>query len=110
GVAVSLYVNDNLIGEMTPFFDTVWERYGLDEYRLIPCFYNDFCPQVGDVVKIKASANGFEDAEGETALPIDRTIEVLTSHISVILIGGEHKAQILITTLPVEAKDIIAHS
>lgn len=72
GVAVSLYVNDNLIGEMTPFFDTVWERYGLDEYRLIPCFYNDFCPQVGDVVKIKASANGFEDAEGETAtLPND---------------------------------------
>ena len=50
------------------------------------------------------------DAEGETTLPIDWTIEVLTSHISVILIGGEHKAQILITTLPVEAKDIIAHS
>ena len=73
-VMVSLYVNDNLIGEMTPFFDTVWEYYGFDEYRLIPSFYNEYRPQIGDVVKIKASANGFEDAEGQTS-PLPKAVD-----------------------------------
>lgn len=69
-LVASLYVNDNLIGEMTPFFDTIWDYYGLVSYHLIPGFYHDHRPQIGDVVKIKASANGFEDAEGVTsALP-----------------------------------------
>ena len=69
-VVVSLYVNDNLIGEMSPFFDTVWEYHDNVSYHLVPGFYHDFRPQTGDVVKIKASANGFEDAEGVTnALP-----------------------------------------
>lgn len=69
-VAVSLYVNDNLVGEMAPFFDTVWDYHGMVSYHLMPGFYHDYRPQTGDVVKIKASANGFEDAEGETtALP-----------------------------------------
>ena len=73
-VVVSLYVNENLIGEMTPFFDTVWELYGFDSYRLVPGFCNDYCPQIGDVVKIKASANGFDDAEGETS-PLPKEID-----------------------------------
>lgn len=69
-LVASLYVNGNHIGEMTPFFDTVWDYYGLVSYRLIPCFYHDYRPQTGDIVKIKASANGFDDAEGVTsALP-----------------------------------------
>jgi len=84
-VVVSLYVNDNLVGEMTPFVDTVWEYYGMDDYRLITSFYNDYCPQEGDVVKIKASANGFEDAEGETsplpnAVDFQYDMEVLEWH------------------------------
>ena len=84
-VVVSLYVNDNLIGEMSPFFDTVWEYHDNVSYHLVPGFYHDFRPQTGDVVKIKASANGFEDAEGETtALPVDidfqYDIEVLNWH------------------------------
>lgn len=69
-LVASLYVNDNFIGEMTPFFDTIWDYYGLVSYELVPGFYHDYRPQIGDVVKIKASANGFEDAEGVTsALP-----------------------------------------
>jgi len=84
-VVVSLYVNDNHIGEMTRFYDTVWEYYDNVSYHLVPGFYHDFRPQTGDVVKIKASANGFEDAEGETtALPVDidfqYDIEVLNWH------------------------------
>ena len=66
-LVATLYVNDNRIGEMTPFFDTVWEYYGIVSYHLVPGFYYDYCPQIGDVVKIKASANGFEDAEGVTS-------------------------------------------
>ena len=66
-LVATLYVNDNRIGEMVPFFDTVWEYYGIVSYHLVPGFYHDFCPQVGDVVKITASANGFEDAEGITS-------------------------------------------
>lgn len=69
-LVATLYVNDNRIGEMMPFFDTIWEYHGMVSYHLVPGFYHDYCPQVGDVVKIKVSANGFEDAEGVTsALP-----------------------------------------
>ena len=50
------------------------------------------------------------DTECETALPINRTIEIVAGHESAILIGREHEAQVLITALPVEAKDIITHS
>ena len=78
-LVAKLYVNDNYIGEMAPCFDTVWEYNGLEEYYLIPNFYNDYRPQVGDIVKITASAHGFDVAEGVTsALPqnMDCPIEV----------------------------------
>ena len=66
----SLYVNGNLIGGMTPYVDTIWELYGIDEYHLLSGYYNDYCPQDGDIVKITASANGFDEVEGTTsALP-----------------------------------------
>lgn len=69
-LVVSLYVNDNLIGGMTPCVDTIWAWYGIDEYYLVPGYYNDYCPQDGDIVKITASANGFDEVEGTTsALP-----------------------------------------
>ena len=69
-LVATLYVNGNRIGEMTPFFDTIWVMYWPYDYELIPGFYNDYCPQEGDIVKITASANGFEDVEGTTsALP-----------------------------------------
>ena len=74
-----LYVNGNRIGQMTPSVDTVWDynTYEYDEegnpyhpYRLATVFINDYRPQEGDIVKITASANGFEDVEGATsALP-----------------------------------------
>ena len=69
-LVASLYVNGNRIGEMTPGFDTIWELYWPYDYHLIPIYYNDYCPQEGDIVTITASANGFEDVEGATsALP-----------------------------------------
>ena len=65
-----LYVNGNRIGEMTPGFDTIWEMYWPYDYELLPVYYNDYCPQEGDIVAITASAHGFEDVEGTTsALP-----------------------------------------
>ena len=69
-LVTSLYVNGNLIGEMTPGFDTLWEMYWPYDYQLFPIFYHDYRPQEGDIVRITASANGFEDVEGTTsALP-----------------------------------------
>ncbi|MBR1514276.1 MAG: DUF4249 domain-containing protein [Bacteroidales bacterium] len=78
-IEVSLFVNGNLIGEMTPSADTVWYNQEMNDYRLVPCFVNDYRPQEGDIVQIKASANGFDDVEGTTsALPkaVDCAMEV----------------------------------
>lgn len=77
-VVATLYVNDNLIGAMTPHTDTIWHSwYDYDEegnpyhsYRLATVFSNEYCPQEGDVVRITASANGYDDVEGtSSALP-----------------------------------------
>ncbi len=73
-LVASLYVNDQLIGEMTPFFDTVWEMYGLPDYRLIPGYYNDYQPKEGDVVKITATANSFDEAGGATS-PLPKAVD-----------------------------------
>ena len=67
-LVATLYVNGNRIGEMTPYVDTIWELWGINDYHLVPSYYNDYCPQAGDIVKIIASANGFEDAEGTTSV------------------------------------------
>ena len=82
-VVSSLYVNDNLIGEMTQSFDTVWD-YNLIEfdeeghpyigYRLVTVYSNDYCPQAGDVIKITATANGFDEVEGLTS-PLPKLID-----------------------------------
>ena len=70
-LVASLYVNGNHIGEMMPYVDTVWEVWSMD-YHLVSGFYNDYCPQAGDIVKITATANGFDEVEGTTSpLPKD---------------------------------------
>ena len=69
-----LYVNGNLVGSMTPFADTVWEVYS-DDYTVRSGFYSDYCAQVGDVVKITASAYGYDDVEGTTS-PLPNSVEV----------------------------------
>ena len=74
-LVAALYVNDNLIGELTPSFDTIWEYYELEEYSLVPNFYNDYRPQIGDVVKITATAHGFDEVEGATS-PLPKSVEM----------------------------------
>lgn len=73
-LVATLYVNDNSIGEMTLRHDTVWNEYVYDDYGnldssyyLIPAYTSPYIPVVGDVIKIMASANGFDDVEGETS-------------------------------------------
>ena len=73
-LVASLYVNGNLIGELTPGFDTIWEYYDLEEYSLVPNFCNDYRPQAGDVVKITATANGFDEVEGATS-PLPKAVD-----------------------------------
>ena len=74
-LVATLYVNGNRIGEMTPHNDTVADSEGyylpdLGMYKIIKVYTHDYCPAEGDVVKITASANGFDDVEGSTsALP-----------------------------------------
>ncbi|MCR5039871.1 MAG: DUF4249 domain-containing protein [Bacteroidales bacterium] len=71
-----LYVNGALVGGMTPFADTVWELYGDDDdYTVRSGFYNDYCAQVGDIIKIMASASGYDDVEGTTS-PLPTPVEV----------------------------------
>jgi len=74
-LVASLYVNGNLIGELTPGFDTIWEYYDLEEYDLVPILYNEYRPQAGDVVKITATANGFDEVEGTTS-PLPKHVEL----------------------------------
>lgn len=75
-IVASLYVNGSLIGEMTPHFDTVWNNgvgYYDEEgnfhhpYHLAAIFSSDYCPQEGDILKIAATANGFDEVEGTTS-------------------------------------------
>ena len=81
-VVATLYVNGNYIGEMAKQFDTVyWGGYEYDDmgneipsYYLATSFVNDYCPAGGDLVKIKASASGFEDVEATTS-PLPNAVE-----------------------------------
>lgn len=67
GVTASLYVNDNLVGEMRPFVDTLLSPYEWGDDTYLSAFGSDYCPQVGDVVKIVASAPGFDEVEATTS-------------------------------------------
>lgn len=75
-----LYVNGILVGGMTPFADTVWELYGdEDDYTVRSGFYNDYCAQVGDIIRITASAYGFDDVEGITS-PLPKPVEAQATY------------------------------
>ena len=86
----TLYVNGNRIGEMRPDYDTVWTYGSFDDngnyvpaYYLKPKFTNSYHPAVGDVVKITASANGFDDVEAVASpLPSDLAFSIVDSKIS----------------------------
>lgn len=76
-LVATLYVNDNLYGIMDIVYDST-EMYYYDNlyfqdsigYKIEKYFRSDYCPVVGDIIKITASAQGFEDVEGITsALP-----------------------------------------
>ena len=81
-VVATLYVNGNYIGEMAKQFDTVyWGGYEYDDmeneipsYYLATSFVNDYCPAMGDLVKITASAPGFDDVEATTS-PLPNAVE-----------------------------------
>ena len=73
-----LYVNGVLVGGMTPFADTVWELYS-DDYTVRSGFYNDYCAQVGDIIRITAAANGYDDVEGTTS-PLPTPVEVQAAY------------------------------
>lgn len=70
----TLYVNGNRIGEMTSYYDTLlsYDYWGVNDASMghvVKVYTHEYCPSVGDVVTIAASANGYDDAEA-TASPI----------------------------------------
>ena len=78
-VVAELYVNGNRIGPMTRYVDTLWESSQYYDFKVLTAFASDYCPQAGDLVKITAAANNFDDVEAETSpLPnaVDYQIEV----------------------------------
>ena len=74
-LVATLYVNGNCIGEMTPHTDTlasysIWNPNESWMGHIVKVYTHDYCPAEGDIVKITASANGFDDVEGSSsALP-----------------------------------------
>ena len=78
-LVASLYVNGNLLGEMTLHYDTVvsydiWDPNNPDLGRVQKVYTYDYCPAVGDIIKITASANGFDDVEATTS-PLPKAVE-----------------------------------
>ena len=77
-LVATLYVNGNLMGVMTPQIDTVWDpvyNYTLEpSYYLWETYNHPYIPAVGDVVKITASANGFDDVEASTGIMPEHTV------------------------------------
>ena len=70
-LVATLYVNGNRIGEMTPHYDTVtsydiWDVNEPNLGRVRKVYTYDYRPVAGDVIKITASANGFDDVVATT--------------------------------------------
>lgn len=82
-LVATLNVNGNRIGEMTPFFDTIWESLDMNDYYLISSYCNEYCPQQGDIVSITASANGFDDVEGTTS-PLPKPVDCAVTDCKII--------------------------
>ena len=67
-----LYVNGESLGEMTLRYDTVvsydiWNPNEPSMGRVQKIYTHDYCPVAGDIIKITASANGFDDVEATTS-------------------------------------------
>ena len=81
-LVATLYVNGNPIGELMQQTDTIFlGGYTYDElgniipyYKLTTSFVNDYRPHSGDIIKITASANGFDDVEATTS-PLPKAVE-----------------------------------
>jgi len=75
-----LYVNGESLGEMTLTYDTVvsyeiWNPNESNSGRVQKVYTHDYCPVAGDIIKITASANGFDDVEA-TASPLPNEVVV----------------------------------
>ena len=78
-LVATLYVNGDRIGEMTPHYDTVvsydnWDPNNPNMGRIIKVYTHDYCPVEADVVKIEATALGFDDVEATTS-PLPKPID-----------------------------------
>lgn len=85
-----LYVNETLVGELTPQTDTLWKpSYSWSSqypYTLVKVYAHPYQPSEGDVIKITASAQGFDDVEGTTSpLPASTSFQIK----NIKLIDGE---------------------
>lgn len=79
GTVAQLYINDNFVGNMDMVTDSIEVMFYTHQgdsigYQLEKYFQSDYCPQEGDVVKIKASAPGFDDVEATTS-PLPNAVE-----------------------------------
>ena len=79
-LVATLYVNGNRLGEMTPSYDTIvsyyiWDPNNTNLGHVRKVYTHDYCPLEGDVVKITASAHGFDDVETVTS-PLPNAVEV----------------------------------
>lgn len=93
-LVATLYVNGNLYGIMDVVYDSMemhyYNIYYEDSiaYKVDKRFQSDYRPVVGDIIKITASAEGFEDVEGITsAMPtpvafqlVEKTVLALDSY------------------------------
>ena len=83
GAMAQLYVNDNFISNMDLVIDSIehlYYTYNGDSigYKIEKHFESDYRPQSGDIVKITASAPGFDDVEGSTSqLPKNTECSIL---------------------------------
>ena len=77
-----LYVNGESLGEMTLSYDTavsydIWNPNEPNMGRVQKVYTHDYCPVAGDVIKITASANGFDDVEATTSpIPNDLNVQL----------------------------------
>ncbi len=82
-LVATLFVNGDRIGEMVPHTDTLWSTwisYDHDgnpyhPYSIATVYSSTYLPAIGDVVKIAASANSFDDAEASTS-PLPNAVNV----------------------------------
>ena len=77
-----LYVNGESLGEMTLSYDTIasydiWNPNEPNMGRVQKVYTHDYRPVAGDVIKITASANGFDDVEATTSpIPNDLNVQL----------------------------------